>query len=60
MVNFCVDDLDTLLPALAAKGITCVGEPLAEGYGKFGCNIDCGGRRIELLEPKTPVWSILR
>ena len=28
MVNFRVDDLDTLLSALAAKGIACVGKPL--------------------------------
>lgn len=55
MVNFRVDDLDTLLATLAAKGVACIGEPLDESYGKFAWIIDCDGRRIELWEPKTPV-----
>jgi predicted enzyme related to lactoylglutathione lyase len=55
MVNFRVDDLDTLLAELAGKGIPCVGEPMDESYGKFGWIIDCDGRKIELWEPKSPV-----
>ncbi len=53
MVNFRVDDLDTLLAELAAKGMPCVGEPLDESYGKFGWIIDCDGHKIELWEPKS-------
>ena len=52
MINFRVDDLDTLLAGLAAKGIPCVGEPMDESYGKFGWIIDCDGLKIELWEPK--------
>lgn len=55
MINFRVDDLDALLAELAAKGITCIGKPLDESYGKFGWIMDCNGHRIELWEPKTPV-----
>ena len=55
MVNFRVDDLDALLAELAAKGIACVGEPLAESYGKFGWIMDPDGLKIELWEPRTPV-----
>lgn len=54
MINFRVDDLDTLLADLAAKGIPCVGEPMDESYGKFGWIVDCDGLKIELWEPKTP------
>jgi len=50
MINFIVDDLDTLLAALAAKGIAGVGDPVNESYGKFGWVIDCDGRKIELWQ----------
>lgn len=52
MINFRVDDLEALLAQLAACGISCVGEPMDESYGKFGWVVDCDGRKIELWEPK--------
>ena len=55
MINFTVDDLDSLLAQLAADGVTLVGTPLDESYGKFGWIIDCDGRKIELWEPKGKV-----
>ena len=55
MINFRVDDLDALLGQLAAKGVACVGEPIDEGYGKFGWIVDPDGVKIELWQPKAPV-----
>ena len=52
MINFTVDDLDSLLAQLAADGVVLVGTPLDESDGKFGWIIDCDGRKIELWGPK--------
>ena len=58
MVNFRVDDLNTLLATLRGKGIT-VDEKTeyVEGIGHFGWIVDPEGRRIELWQPETPSAS---
>ncbi|MEM7275884.1 MAG: VOC family protein [Actinomycetota bacterium] len=51
MINLRVDDLDGMLGALRAAGVT-VDDQLEDGeYGRFGWFIDCDGRRIELWQP---------
>ncbi|MCC6463519.1 MAG: VOC family protein [Saprospiraceae bacterium] len=50
MINFRVDNLDRLLEALRSEGVTVVGEPLAEEYGKFAWILDPEGNKIELWE----------
>jgi len=51
MLNYIVDDLDALLEALKAEGVTV--DPKVEklDYGKFGWITDPEGNRIELWEP---------
>ena len=51
MVNFRVEDLEGLLNDLKAKGVTVVGEMMAEEYGKFGWIMDPDGNKLELWEP---------
>ena len=51
MVNFIVKDLFALLDVLKEEGITIVGEPMDEEYGKFGWILDPEGNKIELWEP---------
>ncbi|MBI5858666.1 MAG: VOC family protein [Sphingobacteriales bacterium] len=51
MVNFIVKDLFTLLEILKEEGVTVVGEPMDEEYGKFGWIMDPEGNKIELWEP---------
>ena len=51
MVNFIVKDLFALLAVLKEEGVTVVGEPLDEEYGKFGWILDAEGNKIELWEP---------
>ena len=51
MVNFIVKDLFALLAVLKEEGITIVGEPMDEEYGKFGWILDPEGNKIELWEP---------
>jgi predicted enzyme related to lactoylglutathione lyase len=51
MVNFRVHDLFALLEVLKAEGVTIVGEPMDEVYGKFGWILDPEGNKIELWEP---------
>jgi len=51
MVNFIVKDLFALLAVLKEEGITIVGEPMDEEYGKFGWILDLEGNKIELWEP---------
>jgi catechol 2,3-dioxygenase-like lactoylglutathione lyase family enzyme len=50
MLNFRVDDLDALLEALRAEGVTIVGEPMVEDYGKFAWILDPDGNKLELWE----------
>ena len=51
MINLRVHDLHSLLEELKNKGVTTVGDPLDEEYGKFGWIMDPEGNKIELWEP---------
>jgi predicted enzyme related to lactoylglutathione lyase len=51
MVNFVVKDLLKLIETLKAEGVTVVGEPMVEDYGKFGWIMDPEGNKVELWEP---------
>ena len=51
MMNFLVNDLDALLDALRSEGVTLVGEPKNEDYGKFAWIMDPEARKVELWEP---------
>ena len=51
MLNLRVNDLLALLEDLKSKGVTIVGDPVIEEYGKFGWILDPEGNKIELWEP---------
>lgn len=51
MVNYRVDDLETLVANLRQNGVTIVDEIQIEPYGKFIHIVDNDGRRVELWEP---------
>ncbi|HET9056076.1 MAG TPA: VOC family protein [Chitinophagaceae bacterium] len=51
MLNLRVHDLFALLDELKGKGVTIVGDPLDEEYGKFGWIMDPEGNKIELWQP---------
>lgn len=51
MINFRVDDLEALLPALEAEGVQIVGGIEREQNGKFAWILDPEGTKIELWEP---------
>lgn len=51
MINLIVKDLFALLEVLKQEGVTIVGEPMNEEYGKFGWILDPEGNKIELWEP---------
>ena len=53
MINFRVDDLDSLLDELRARGIEILGSQ-AEDYGKFAWILDCDGLKLELWEQSGP------
>jgi predicted enzyme related to lactoylglutathione lyase len=53
MINYVVDDLDAVLAALRAEGVTVDERVQEEPYGRFGWAMDPEGNRIELWEPKT-------
>jgi len=50
MMNFLVENLDELLKALRAEGVT-IAKAEEHEYGKFAWVIDPEGNRIELWEP---------
>ncbi|MCB0530619.1 MAG: VOC family protein [Lewinellaceae bacterium] len=50
MINFRVDDLDALVAQLRKEGVTVIGEPLEEEFGKFAWIMDPEGNKIELWE----------
>ena len=54
MINYRVDDMDTLLADLAAADVWI--DPKREDveYGKFAWIKDCDGNRLELWEPIAP------
>ncbi len=51
MINFIVKDLFALLEVLKEEGVTIVGDPMDEVYGKFAWIMDPEGNKIELWEP---------
>ena len=51
MLNYIVDDLDSLLEALKAEGVAIDPKGEQEEYGKFAWITDPEGNRIELWEP---------
>ena len=51
MINFRVDDLDTLLHQLKDSGVEVDEKTTDDEYGKFGWCMDPDGRRIELWQP---------
>lgn len=53
MINLRVHDLFGLIDQLRKEGVTIVGDPLNEEYGKFGWIMDPEGNKIELWEPPT-------
>lgn len=51
MVNLRVDDLDAVLAALRAEGVTVEDEVQDNEFGRFGWIMDPEGRRLELWQP---------
>jgi D-3-phosphoglycerate dehydrogenase len=51
MMNFRVDNLETLLETLKQEGVTIIGNIETYDYGKFGWIVDPEGNKIELWEP---------
>lgn len=51
MLNFQVDDLDSLLDQLTAAGVNVDPKRDQHDYGKFGWFTDPEGNRVELWEP---------
>jgi len=51
MLNYRVDDLDALLEALRAEGVTIDPKREDYDYGRFAWIIDPEGNKIELWEP---------
>src|SRR5262249_3158654 len=51
MINYIVDDLDAVLAALRAEGVTVDEKRDEHEFGKFGWAMDPEGNRIELWEP---------
>ena len=51
MMNFCVEDLDAVLAALADEGVTIDPKRDESEYGRFAWIMDPEGNKIELWEP---------
>lgn len=51
MVNFRVEDLDSLLAALREEGCQVEGKVEESEYGKFGWVMDPEGNKVELWQP---------
>ena len=51
LINYRVDDLDSLLDQLRADGVEILGEVTEEDFGKFVHIRDPEGQRVELWEP---------
>ena len=54
MVNYRVDDLDTLLTVLRQEGVEVDDRREDSEYGRFAWIMDPEGNRIELWEPPKP------
>lgn len=57
MINYRVENLETLLEDLKKKGITQVGSVDKYDYGKFAWVLDPEGNKIELWEPVDQVFT---
>jgi len=53
MVNFAVDDLDAVLAAIEAKGVS-IHARKDESYGRFAWIMDPENNKIELWQPSKP------
>ena len=51
MINYRVDDLDTLLATLSASGVWIDSKREDYAYGRFAWIKDCDGNRLELWQP---------
>lgn len=51
MINFRVEDLESMLAEMKANGIQQVGEIMRESYGLFAHIMDPEGNKIELWQP---------
>lgn len=51
MINYCVENLGSLLEALRAEGCNVVDKTEHSEQGKFGWVIDPEGNKVELWEP---------
>jgi predicted enzyme related to lactoylglutathione lyase len=51
MINYRVDDLDSLVAQLREGGVQLVGEPESHENGKFAWILDPDGNKLELWEP---------
>ena len=52
MINYRVDDLDTLLEQLRAAGVNVIQGPESHENGKFAWIMDPDDNKVELWEPK--------
>lgn len=51
MINYIVEDLETLVPLLKSEGVTVLDEIEVYDYGKFVHILDPEGNKVELWEP---------
>src|SRR5215472_16742870 len=54
MINYIVDDIDTLLVTLAERGVRIDPKRDDSEYGRFAWIYDADNNKIELWEPPTP------
>ena len=52
MINYRVENLESLLDTLRQENVTIIGDIEEYPYGKFGWILDSEGNKIELWEPK--------
>jgi len=57
MINYRVENLESLLAELKKEGVQIVKEIESFDYGKFAHIIDCEGNKIELWEPVDSVFT---
>ncbi len=52
MINYCVENIETLVDQLVKEGVTIIDDIESFEYGKFVHIMDVEGNKIELWEPK--------
>lgn len=57
MINYRVEDLDSLLDSLRAKGVEILDEVQAYEYGRFVHIVDGDGVAVELWEPNNSTYD---